>query len=61
MLFIDVSNVLDISSENEPLDVQIFVKKHMEKRYLCLNYPHEKYWKELIVFKLTAVRLVVDF
>ena len=31
-LFVDMSNVLDISSENEPLDVQTFVKKHMEKR-----------------------------
>jgi hypothetical protein len=36
--FIDVRNVLDISSENEPLDVQTFVKKHMEKRFLCLDF-----------------------
>lgn len=32
-LFVDMSNVADISCENEPLDVQTFVKKHMEKRF----------------------------
>ena len=37
--FLDVSNIPDISCENEPLDVQTFVKKHMEKWYFeCLIY-----------------------
>jgi hypothetical protein len=44
-LFVDMSNVLDISSENEPLDVQTFVKKHMEKRLEsrgCFSKPQRR-------------------
>ena len=35
-MLLDLSNIPDISSENEPLDVQTFVKKQMDNWYCVI-------------------------